>query len=302
MKLKKIACALGAVVMFASQVFAAEYAAFEIKDNYVVLDSNAPMQPYTNLKPSPFTENAGSLNFVYILNGVTNVGANAFTDCVNLGDAAIPLTVTSIGSQAFAGAEGLKSVVIPYGVKEINSYAFTNCTSLTDVYIPDTVVSIGESAFYGCPNLTIHASENSFAAKYAAGDNVKFSKAFGEQNIKVDVLDNVKIIINGKTLDYEYPIIMRNDMTLLPLRAIFEAAGCDVSWDGEQNKAIVEKSGRRLEFAIGSDRVVTESGEAQLSCPTALICSNTSVHVRAVEMLGMKVDWDGQNQTITITY
>ena len=42
----------------------------------------------------------------------------------------------------------------------------------------------------------------------------------------------VRVILNGRTLQFDVPPIMENDRTLVPLRVIFEALGAGVEWDG----------------------------------------------------------------------
>ena len=68
------------------------------------------------------------------------------------GNYTIPLTVTSIGDDAFSQS-GLTSVTIPSGVTSIGTYAIAFC-GLTNVTIPGSVTNIGTNAFYYCANLT----------------------------------------------------------------------------------------------------------------------------------------------------
>ena len=63
----------------------------------------------------------------------------------------IPNSVTSIGSEAFAGCE-LTSVSIPNSVTSIEREAFAEC-GLTSVFIPNSVTSIGDGAFWSRINL-----------------------------------------------------------------------------------------------------------------------------------------------------
>ena len=88
-----------------------------------------------------------------IPDGVTNISADAFQNCVNLTSVTIPDSVTKIGSGAFMLCSGLTSVTIPDGVTSIEDWSFCECTSLKNVKIPDNVKSIGKYAFCECTSL-----------------------------------------------------------------------------------------------------------------------------------------------------
>ena len=85
---------------------------------------------------------------------VTSIGSAAFAGCNGLTSVTIPSSVTSIGFSAFFGCTGLTSVTIPSGVTTIGDYAFSACTGLTGVTIPSVVTSLGIGAFKGCTGLT----------------------------------------------------------------------------------------------------------------------------------------------------
>ena len=108
-----------------------------------------------------------------IPNGVTSIGAYAFSGCTGLTSVTIPNSVTSIGGSAFYGCTGLTSVTIPDSVISIGGSAFYGCTGLTSVTIPDSVTNIGNNAFHGCTGLT----EILYNAK-AAADIDYYSSAF----------------------------------------------------------------------------------------------------------------------------
>lgn len=133
---------------------------------------------------------AGSeLGRVVIPNGLTAVGAQAFSDCSNLESVIIPKSVTFVGKWAFescpklktvgpigesyniqlgwteeipdgafAGCEQIESVIIPNGVQKLGGSAFKDCTSLSKVVIPESVNVFSnysnDFAFSGCPELT----------------------------------------------------------------------------------------------------------------------------------------------------
>ena len=61
----------------------------------------------------------------------------------------IPEGVTKIGEEAFDYCQSLENVVFPDGLEEIGEGAFYNCNSLTKVVIPPSVKKIGDRAFSG---------------------------------------------------------------------------------------------------------------------------------------------------------
>lgn len=91
---------------------------------------------------------------VEIPEGVTNIGAGAFSDCISLTSVTIPEGVTSIEESAFWGCNLLKHVSIPKSVTEIGKMAFYYCNGLENLTIPEGVTSIGVRAFYACSSLT----------------------------------------------------------------------------------------------------------------------------------------------------
>jgi len=106
---------------------------------------------------------------------LTTIGAQAFQNCPLLNGFVIPVSVNSIGENAFYNSGlnltfatgsiittidnyafwGAKftSFIIPVGVTTIRLYAFYNCSGLIGVTIPSSVTTIGFSAFQSCSNL-----------------------------------------------------------------------------------------------------------------------------------------------------
>jgi hypothetical protein len=89
-----------------------------------------------------------------ILNGVTEIAANAFSSCTELINVTIADSVVSMGGGVFSGCTGLTSVNIPDSVTSIEDSVFSGCAGITSINIPEGVTSIGKRAFYGCTGLT----------------------------------------------------------------------------------------------------------------------------------------------------
>ena len=85
-----------------------------------------------------------------IPNGVTGIGAYAFSGCAGLTSIVIPDSVTSIDSYAFFDCSGLTSVTLGKGVTSIGSCAFSDCSGLTSIVIPNSVTIIRSYVFDDC--------------------------------------------------------------------------------------------------------------------------------------------------------
>ena len=85
---------------------------------------------------------------------VTEIGEEAFYDCVRLETVVIPDSVTTVGDQAFFNCGKLTNLTIGSAVATIGIRAFDGCVSLETVVIPDSVTTVGYAAFYNCDKLT----------------------------------------------------------------------------------------------------------------------------------------------------
>lgn len=97
--------------------------------------------------------NCINLTSFRIPSGITEIKANTFYNCRSLTGVEIPSTVTIIRSDAFSGCAAMTSITIPSNVQNIESGAFGN-SGLTSVTIPNTVLFIGTALFSGCTDLT----------------------------------------------------------------------------------------------------------------------------------------------------
>ena len=109
---------------------------------------------YNNYSYFPWDKYREKIIKVYIVDGITSIGDNAFNYCDSLTSITIPNSVTSIGDFAFYDCVSLISITIPDNVPSIGKCAFAYCHSLTSIKIPDSVTSIGYRAFEYCTNLT----------------------------------------------------------------------------------------------------------------------------------------------------
>ncbi|MBQ9766105.1 MAG: leucine-rich repeat domain-containing protein [Lachnospiraceae bacterium] len=93
----------------------------------------------------------------YIYNNVeytvTEIGANAFCDCILLEKIVLPDTITSIGDYAFKNCRKLAYIKLPDTISTINIGTFANCSAMKEINFPEGLVSIGSGAFENCISL-----------------------------------------------------------------------------------------------------------------------------------------------------
>lgn len=85
--------------------------------------------------------------------GMIEIGANVFRNCVNLISVQIPSSVTKIGPGAFSNCDKLNDVKIFEGITELEESMFAGCLSLEKVVLPDSLTKIAYGCFFGCEKL-----------------------------------------------------------------------------------------------------------------------------------------------------
>lgn len=122
----------------------------------------------TNIGAMAFSGCTG-ITSVIISNTVESIGLRAFYQCSSLETIELPDSVTEIGRGAFAYCDNLKEVVLSDNITEIQESTFYYCYKLQSITMPDSVTSIGREAFYSCLNLsTITIPKNVVTIEYGA--------------------------------------------------------------------------------------------------------------------------------------
>lgn len=132
-----------------SQPSQPEFTAWELTEGKLTLLGNSP--DFSSASKQPWASKSNEIREVIIGNGVTRIGAYAFSGCSNLRKVSFPKGI-DIANAAFAGS-GLESVIIPEKATLYNT-AFAECSKLSWVYISGESLCIGGgNIFTGCNNL-----------------------------------------------------------------------------------------------------------------------------------------------------
>ncbi|NLL06373.1 MAG: copper amine oxidase N-terminal domain-containing protein [Clostridiaceae bacterium] len=124
-------------------------------------------------------------------------------------------------------------------------------------------------------------------------------------NVSGDEVPNnseIKVLLNGKQIQFDQPPIIDNGRTLVPLRAIFEAMNATVSWEDKTRTVTANKGDTTVVMVIGNKVMTKNEKEIVLDVPPQIVNGRTLVPARAVaESFGAKVDWDGNTKSVIIT-
>ena len=122
--------------------------------------------------------------------------------------------------------------------------------------------------------------------------------------------EEITVMVNGKTVDFDVAPVIENTRVLIPMCAIFEALGKEVLWDSENKTAVAMDETTAVSFVIGADEIWKQdkrfsagmSEKIKIDAPAAIVQDRTLVPLRAVsEAFGNDVLWDGATRTVTIT-
>lgn len=128
--------------------------------------------------------------------------------------------------------------------------------------------------------------------------------ADGETVITLQI-DNPEMTVGDDTLAIDdsgtAPVIV-DDRTLVPVRAIIEAVGGTVEWDADTRTVALTYGSDEIRLIIDSTTAYLNDEAQTLDVAPVIINDRTMLPIRFIaESLGFIVDWDGDEQIITIT-
>ncbi|MCI3920363.1 stalk domain-containing protein [Paenibacillus sp. TRM 82003] len=113
--------------------------------------------------------------------------------------------------------------------------------------------------------------------------------------------ETYRITMNGKELNTSRGPINREGSLLVPLRAIFEALGADVTYDPSSQTIEGIRGGTTVQLRVGSVNALRNGEPMTLAQPPALVDGSAFVPIRfIVESLGADVAWDAESREVRI--
>jgi polyhydroxyalkanoate synthesis regulator phasin len=109
------------------------------------------------------------------------------------------------------------------------------------------------------------------------------------------------VTVNNNLIKFDAPAYIKGGTTLVPVRAITEGMGAEVSWDAATQTATITKGDTVVKITANSTSVTVNGVPVEISQPAEVSCNRTYVPLRFLaELFHFDVTWDGENQEIDI--
>ena len=121
--------------------------------------------------------------------------------------------------------------------------------------------------------------------------------------------NDVKVYVNDTEMVTDAPIIIENDRTLVPVRAILEYLDYNIDWDSDAQKVTIAKDETTLNLTIGDSQATrdiiykgnTHSYKTSLEVAPQIINDSTYIPLSDVaSTFCLNITWDGNSREVHI--
>ena len=239
--------------------------------------------------------NCSSVSYIKLPNGLKTIGNGAFNSCIGAVRVTLPDTLEKIGDSAFMNLPKIPVITIPKSVEHIGLWAFMGCTALEQLFFEGDVPEyVGDYSIADISENYILYYNEEYYDGWNAFDMIK-----EEKMMSYILKDRIPVYFNNSEICFDIDPIIVNGRTLVPMRAVFEALGAVVTWDGENELVTATKGETTVVITINSNTMRKNNQIISLDAPAMIYYDRTVVPVRAIfEGLGAEVNWDDENKTV----
>lgn len=121
------------------------------------------------------------------------------------------------------------------------------------------------------------------------------------QDPELFVLPVENVICDKANLKFDTPPVIKGSRMLIPVRAIVEGFGAEVSWDQDTQTVTIVKDDKEIVLTLGNYTVLVNGEEYEIDVPAQLLCNRTYVPLRfLIQNFGLNIKWDEDTQTVDI--
>lgn len=112
---------------------------------------------------------------------------------------------------------------------------------------------------------------------------------------------NISVYLNDQKLSFDTQPVIKDGVTLVPMRNVFESLGATVGWDPENKIITAYRGDRAMILTVGKRAAVINNEPINLSREPEIVNGRTLVPLRFVsEALGASVTWLNETREIII--
>lgn len=118
-------------------------------------------------------------------------------------------------------------------------------------------------------------------------------------------IGDTSMTIGDTTVTFDTaPYINKDNRSMFPVRAISEAFGADVDWNGDTQTVTVTLNTRTVTMQIGSDTMYINGTPTAMNTAPEITNGRTFIPIRDIaNALGIEnIDWDESTQTVTLNH
>ena len=113
--------------------------------------------------------------------------------------------------------------------------------------------------------------------------------------------NRVDLYLDAQPLEMDVPPEVRDGRTMVPLRAVAEALGADVSWEQETGRITLTRAGSTVVMTLNSTTAQVDGQEVEMDVAPYATEGRTLIPARyAAEFFGQRVTWDGSTHRADI--
>lgn len=129
----------------------------------------------------------------------------------------------------------------------------------------------------------------------------ELKEEFLETEEDIEVLDVDIILSKEANVKFDTPPIIKENRTLVPVRAIVEGFGAQVEWNEERREVMIVKEDQEILLPLDYSGVYVNGEKVQLDTKSEVMNSRTYVPLRFIaEVFGLEVEWHGETGIIEL--
>lgn len=112
---------------------------------------------------------------------------------------------------------------------------------------------------------------------------------------------DISVIIDNEEVSFDVEPILENGRVMVPIRAVFESLGAEVTWDNDAQTATAVKEDIKVDITLGDDALFVNGEGRPMDVPSKEVGGRILIPVRfAAEAFGCRVKWDNASSTVII--